>query len=49
MAHLEISTKATGQLSKLSEKRKSNDEVVRTKKGITEDLIDKAFKRECKS
>ena len=48
MAQLNISTKATKQLSELSVKRKGSDDVVRTKKGITEDLIDKAHKKECK-
>ena len=48
MAQLIISTKATNQLTELSKKRKQEDDVVRTKKGITEDLIDKAFKKECK-
>ena len=48
MAQLNISTKATKQLTAISIKRKRIDAVVQTKKGITEDLIDKAFKKEIK-
>lgn len=48
MAQLNISEKATKQLTDLSVKRKEIDSVVRTKKGITEDLIDKAHKKEIK-
>ena len=48
MAQLNISTKATNQLTELSELRKAEHDVVKTKKGIVEDLIDKAHKRELK-
>ena len=48
MAQLNISKKATNQLTDLSVKRKNDDDVVRTKKGIAEDLIDRAHKKECK-
>ena len=48
MAQLNISKKATEQLTDISIKRKAEDDVVQTKKGITEDLIDRAYKKEVK-
>jgi len=46
MPQINISEKATKQLSELSEKRKSEGAIISSKKSINEQLIDDAFKKE---
>lgn len=46
MPQICISKTATSQLSEISKKRKAEDSLVSSKKGIVEALIDKAFKIE---
>jgi len=48
MTYLVINKKSNKQLQELSAKRKHEESPVKTKKGIVEELVDKAHKREVK-
>ena len=48
MPNLIINKISNAKLQDLSKKRKATESAIKTKKGITEELIDKAHRRECK-
>lgn len=46
MPQINISEKASKQLSELSEKRKNENAIISSKKSVNEELIDNAHKKE---
>ena len=46
MPQINISDKATRQLSELSQKRKNEHAIISSKKSVNEELIDIAYKKE---
>ena len=45
---VKLSNKTNEQLTELSELRKDNDEVIKSKQGIVAELIEKLYRKECK-
>ena len=47
MINIKVNAKTANQLTALSDKRKADQELIKTKQAIVADLVNKAFKKEC--